>query len=501
MNAGARPTEEGNTVSENIADQHQVRIQKLQSLRESGIEPFAYRFDKTHNTRQLLDDFDTLMASGETISIAGRLITIRVMGKSVFAHLQDEWGQIQIYVKKDNVSEEDFKLFDKADIGDIFGFSGTLFVTHKGERSIKVVNLLLLAKSLRPLPEKWHGLQDKETRYRRRYLDLIANPEVKEVFRKRSLMIRAIRDFLDGEGFLEVETPVLQPIYGGAAAKPFTTHHNKLDMRLYLRVADELYLKRLIVGGFEKVWEFCKDFRNEGMDRNHNPEFTMVELYWAYADYHDIMDLYRRLLLSVADRVLGTTTLQFNEQTIELGGEWKQIRLLDSISEAVGENVSEMNEPDLKKLCERFGVNVEGMVGRGKLIDELFSERVEPHLIQPTFITDYPKELSPLAKPHRSAPGLTERFEVFIGGMEMGNAFSELNDPIDQKERFLKLIELAKAGDEEAPGVLDEDYIFCLEHGMPPTGGLGFGVDRLAMLLLDQHSIRDVILFPQMKPE
>ncbi len=279
MNAGARPTEEGNTVSENIADQHQVRIQKLQSLRESGIEPFAYRFDKTHNTRQLLDDFDTLMASGETISIAGRLITIRVMGKSVFAHLQDEWGQIQIYVKKDNVSEDDFKLFDKADIGDIFGFSGTLFVTHKGERSLRVGSLLLLAKSLRPLPEKWHGLQDKEIRYRRRYLDLIANPEVKDVFRKRSLMIRAIRDFLDGEGFLEVETPVLQPIYGGAAAKPFTTFHNKLDMQLYLRVADELYLKRLIVGGFEKVWEFCKDFRNEGMDRNHNPEFTM-EYQW-----------------------------------------------------------------------------------------------------------------------------------------------------------------------------------------------------------------------------
>ncbi len=423
------------------------------------------------------------------------------MGKSVFAHMQDEFGQVQIYVKKDNVSEDAWKLFDKADIGDIFGVSGTLFVTHKGERSIAVKELALLAKSLRPLPEKWHGLQDKETRYRRRYLDMIANPEVKEIFRKRSQLIRAVRDFLDDEGFLEVETPVLQPIYGGAAAKPFVTHHNKLDVDLYMRVADELYLKRLIVGGFEKVWEFCKDFRNEGMDRNHNPEFTMVELYWAYADYNDVMDLYQRMILSVAQRVLGNTTLQFEDHTIELAGDWKRIRLLDSIKDAVGEDISAMSEPDLRKFCERIGVKVEGVVGKGKLIDELFSERVEPHLIQPTFITDYPVELSPLAKPHRSMPGLTERFEVFIAGMELGNAFSELNDPIDQKERFLRLIEMAKAGDEEAPAVLDEDYIFCLEHGMPPTGGLGFGIDRLAMLLLNQHSIRDVILFPQMKPE
>jgi lysyl-tRNA synthetase class 2 len=491
----------GQFVSENIADQHHVRLQKLLSLRESGIEPFAYRFDKTHDTRRLLENFEALAGSGETVSIAGRLMTIRVMGKSVFAHLQDEFGQVQIYVKKDNVSEDDFKLFGKADIGDIFGITGTVFVTHKGERTVAVKELTLLAKSLHPLPEKWHGLQDKETRYRRRYLDLIANPEVKDVFRKRGQIVRAVRDFLDSEGFLEVETPILQPIYGGAAAKPFRTHHNKLDMELFLRVADELYLKRLIVGGFEKVWEYCKDFRNEGMDRNHNPEFSMVELYWAYADYGDIMSLYRRMLLSVAEKVLGSTTLLFGDHTIELGGEWKRIAFLDSIKEAVGEDVSEMCEPDLKKLCARIGVNVEGMVGRGKLIDELFSERVEPHLIQPTFITDYPKELSPLAKPHRLLPGLTERFEVFIGAMELGNAFSELNDPIDQKERFLKLIEMAKAGDEEAPAVLDEDYIFCLEHGMPPTGGLGFGVDRLVMLLLNQHSIRDVIFFPQMKPE
>ena len=370
-----------------------------------------------------------------------------------------------------------------------------------GEKSVHVSKVTLLAKSLRPMPEKWHGLQDKETRYRRRYLDMIANPEVREVFRKRSLIVRAVRDFLDGEGFIEVETPVLQPIYGGAAARPFITHHNRLDVDLFMRVADELYLKRLIVGGFEKVWEFCKDFRNEGMDRNHNPEFTMIELYWAYADYLDVMKLYQRMIVSVANRVLGTTAIEFGEHKIELGGEWRVLPMLDGISEAVGRDISTMDDVALRRFCEELGIKTEKLVGRGHLIDELFSEKLEHKLIQPTFIVDYPKELSPLAKPHRSKPGLTERFEVFIGGMEMGNAFSELNDPIDQKERFQKLVELAKAGDEEAPAVLDEDYIFCLEHGMPPTGGLGFGVDRLCMMLLNQHSIRDVILFPQMKPE
>jgi lysyl-tRNA synthetase class 2 len=488
-------------VSENIADQHQVRLQKLQALREANIEPFPYKFDKTHDTQRLLDQFDSFVASGETVSLAGRLMTIRSMGKSIFAHLQDGTGQMQIYVKKDNVSEDEFKLFNKADIGDIYGISGTPFVTHKGERSIAVKQLQLLAKSLRPLPEKWHGLQDKETRYRRRYLDLIANPEVLEVFKKRSQIIRAVRDFLDTEGFIEVETPILQPIYGGAAARPFTTHHNKLDMELFLRIADELYLKRLIVGGFEKVWEFCKDFRNEGFDRNHNTEFSMIELYWAYADYYDIMDLYRRMVLFVAEKVLGTTTVQFDDHTIELSGEWTRLPLLQAISDAVGEDISELAELELRQLCGRVRIDTEGVVGRGKLIDALFSERVKSHLIQPTFIMDHPKEMSPLAKPHRDKPGLTERFQVIAGGLELCNAFSELNDPIDQKERFQKQVELAKAGDEDAPAVLDEDYIYCLEHGMPPTGGLGFGVDRLVMLLLNQHSIRDVILFPQMKPE
>lgn len=488
-------------MTENATDQHQVRIQKLQALREAGIEPFAYSYNKTHNSAQLVERFASLAEAQTTVSLAGRLMTIRSMGKSIFANLQDDSGQIQIYVKKDAVAESEFEVFKKADIGDIFGVEGYLFLTKMGEKSVHVSKVTLLAKSLRPMPEKWHGLQDKETRYRRRYLDMIANPEVREVFKKRSQIIRAVRDFLDSEGFVEVETPILQPIYGGAAARPFITHHNRLDVDLFMRVADELYLKRLIVGGFEKVWEFCKDFRNEGMDRNHNPEFTMIELYWAYADYHDVMKLYQRMITTVATKVLGTTTITFGDNQIELGGEWRVLPMLDGISEAVGRDISGMDESALRKFCGEIGVKTDGLVGRGKLIDELFSEKLEHKLIQPTFITDYPKELSPLAKPHRSKEGLTERFEVFIGGMEMGNAFSELNDPIDQKERFQKLVELAKAGDEEAPAVLDEDYIFCLEHGMPPTGGLGFGVDRLCMMLLNQHSIRDVILFPQMKPE
>ena len=488
-------------MTENVADQHQVRIQKLQALREAGVEPFAYRYTRTHNTKQLVDEFEALSTSQQNTSIAGRLMTIRSMGKSIFANLQDDSGQIQIYVKKDAVAEAEFEVFKKADIGDIFGVEGYLFLTKMGEKSVHVSKVTLLAKSLRPMPEKWHGLQDKETRYRRRYLDMIANPEVREVFKKRSQIVRSVRNFLDGEGFVEVETPVLQPIYGGAAARPFITHHNRLDVDLFMRVADELYLKRLIVGGFEKVWEFCKDFRNEGMDRNHNPEFTMIELYWAYADYLDVMDLYQRMITKTALEVLGSTTISFGGNQIELGGEWKRLPMLEGISEAAGRDISQMDEAELRKFCNEIGVKTEGLVGRGHLIDELFSEKLEHKLIQPTFIIDYPKELSPLAKPHRSKPGLTERFEVFIGGMEMGNAFSELNDPIDQKERFQKLVELAKAGDEEAPAVLDEDYIYCMEHGMPPTGGLGFGVDRLCMLLLDQHSIRDVILFPQMKPE
>lgn len=488
-------------MSDNSADQHQVRLQKLQNLLEAGQQPFAYRYERTHTSKELLDNFDELEKSQQEVRIAGRMMTVRVMGKSIFAHLQDEPGQVQVYVKKDDVGEEQFKLFKKADLGDIYGFAGKMFRTKMGEPTLHVTGLELLAKSLRPLPEKWHGLQDKETRFRRRYVDLIANPEVREIFRTRAKVVKAVRDFLDSEGFIEVETPVLQPIYGGAAAKPFITHHHRLGTDLYLRIADELYLKRLIVGGFEKVWEYCKDFRNEGMDRNHNPEFSMIELYWAYADYRDIMDLYKRMIVSVAEKVVGGSEIAYEGHTIDLAGAWKEMRLLDSIKEVLGQDVSTMDEGQLKQLCKQNEIEADTIVGRGKLIDKLFSEKVRPGLIQPTFIVDHPVELSPLAKPHRTEPGLTERFQPYLGGLEMGNAFSELNDPIDQKQRFLKQIEAAQAGDEEAPAVLDEDYITALEYGMPPTGGLGFGVDRLVMLFTDQHSIRDVVLFPQMKPE
>jgi lysyl-tRNA synthetase class 2 len=376
-----------------------------------------------------------------------------------------------------------------------------MFRTKMGEPTLGASSLQLLAKALRPLPEKWHGLQDKEIRYRRRYLDLISSEETRGVFRKRSAIVRAVRRFLDGEGFLEVETPILQPIYGGAAAKPFTTHHHRLNRQLYLRIADELYLKRLIIGGFEKVWEFCKDFRNEGMDRNHNPEFTMVELYWAYADYFDVMALFQRMILAVAEDVCNSTCISYEGSRIELSGDWPRIRFLDSVSEAVDRDVSQLDQQQLRDLCAREEIEAEQSAGRGRLIDKLFSEKVRPRLVQPTFIIDHPKEISPLAKPHRSIEGLTERFQPYIGGLEMGNAFSELNDPIDQRERLLNLVELARSGDEEAPAVLDDEYLFALEHGMPPTGGLGFGVDRLVMLLTDQHSIRDVVLFPQMKSE
>lgn len=483
------------------ADQHQVRLQKLKALQEAGKQAFAYSYDRSHTSKQLLDEFDQYESSGEQVRIAGRMMSVRVMGKSIFAHLQDEVGRIQVYVKKDEVAEDQFKLFKKADIGDIYGFVGKMFRTKMGEPTLQVTELTLLAKSLRPLPEKWHGLQDKETRYRRRYVDLMVNPEVKDVFRKRAQIIKAVRDFLDGEGFIEVETPVLQPIYGGAAAKPFVTQHHRLDMELFLRIADELYLKRLIVGGFDKVWEFCKDFRNEGMDRNHNPEFSMIELYWAYADYRDVMDLYRRMIVSVVKEVNGSTKIVYEENEIEVGGEWIEVPLLQVVSELAGYDVSDRDEAKLRQRCKELELEVDRVVGWGKLVDKLFSEKVRGNLIQPTFVVDHPVEISPLAKPHRQHEGLTERFQPYIGGLELGNAFSELNDPIDQKARFLNLIEAAKAGDEEAPAVLDEDFILAMEYGMPPTGGLGFGVDRLIMLLTDQHSIRDVIFFPQMRPE
>ena len=427
-------------------------------------------------------------------------MSVRGHGKTAFFHLQDQTGRLQGYLRKDAVDEDTFALFKDLDIGDVIGVSGEVFRTKTGEITVKAHKLEMLAKSLLPLPEKWHGLTDVDMRYRRRYLDLIVNPDVKAIFEARAKTLRAIRAFLDDHGFLEVETPVLQPLYGGAAARPFVTHHNTLDMKLYLRIADELYLKRLIVGGFDRVYEVCKDFRNEGMDREHNPEFTMVEFYAAYMDYHDIMKLFRELVLYVARGVRGAETLQVGEKVIDISGEWPQRPLLESIKEATGKDFSTDSVEDLRKLAESIGIDTEGKNTRGMIIDAVFSHKVQPGLIQPTFITDHPREISPLAKVNRRDETLAERFELYVGGKEIGNAFSELTDPDDQRARFESQAALAQAGDDEAH-VMDEDYIRALSYGLPPTGGLGFGVDRLVMLLTGAASIRDVILFPTMRPE
>jgi lysyl-tRNA synthetase class 2 len=477
----------------------QHRIDKLKKLKEKGINPYPYGFRRTHTSSEIVGNFEKLEGEGAEIKIAGRIVSLRLHGKSLFAHLKDGSGKIQIYVKSDEVGKDKFDLFDLFDIGDFLGVTGKVFKTRTGEVTVRVDDFTLLSKSMLPLPEKWHGLQDKELRYRQRYVDLIVNEEVKNVFIFRTNLIKAMRQFLDDLGFVEVETPILQPLYGGAFARPFVTHHNALDVDLYLRIADELYLKRLIVGGFEKVYEISKSFRNEGMDRNHNPEFTMLELYQAYADYNDVMELYENLLNYSAQQVLGSNKFEFEGNQIDLTPPFKRIPMLESIREHTQVDLSDKNEEEIRKIAA--GLNVKENLNRpkGKLIEAIFEVQVQPNLIQPTFVTDYPVEMSPLAKYHREKPGLTERFELFIGGCEMGNAFSELNDPQDQRERFRQQAELAKRGDDEAQ-VLDEDFIRALEYGMPPTGGLGFGVDRLVMILTNTRSIRDVIFFPQMRP-
>ncbi len=483
-----------------VQDQREVRINKMQKLREDGFEPYPYRFQVTKHSQEVFDSFEELEKSEERFNVAGRIMSQRIMGKASFCHIQDERGRIQLYFKKDILGDDKYKLFKQLDLGDIIGVKGYAFRTKKGEMSIWVEDIELLSKSLRPLPEKWHGLKDVETRFRQRYLDLISNPEVRQVFMLRTKILRAIRDYLDAEGFIEVETPVLQPLYGGGSAEPFVTHHNRLDMTLYLRIADELYLKRLIIGGFEKVYEVCKDFRNEGLDRLHNPEFTMVELYQAYVDYHDIMDIYQKMMIYIAREVLGTTRVKFGDHEVELDTEWKRLPMLDAIENATGIDVASLSDEELVNAAKNAGIEIEEKHGRGKIIDDIFTEKVQPNLIQPTFITDHPIELSPLAKVHRDNPKLTERFEVFICAMEMANAFSELNDPIDQRERFRTQHELSRLGDKEAQ-VLDEDFLRALEYGMPPTGGLGFGVDRMIMFFADRPNIREVILFPQLRPE
>ncbi len=480
--------------------EREQRIEKLEQLRGMGVNPFRYSFERTHMLGEAIQNGGELAGSGAEVVCAGRIMSIRKHGKTAFGNIKDSTASLQFYVRKDGVDEESFDLFKLIDVGDIVGIYGTLFRTKTDELTVKVTRLELLSKAILPLPEKWHGLQDKEIRYRQRYVDLIVNDDVMKIFRLRSAIVETIRRFLQEHGFLEVETPILQPIYGGALARPFVTHHNTLDIDLYLRIADELYLKRLIVGGMERVFEFSKDFRNEGMDRSHNPEFTMLECYAAYWDYTRMMEFVEQLFARLCEEFVGGFELKFGEHEIDLKPPWRRLSFFDALGEATDEDLKEMDAETLKELAKKRGLDVDGVTGRGGFLDLLFSELVEPGLIQPTFITDYPVELSPLAKIHRGDASLVERFEPYICGFEIGNAFSELNDPIDQRERFEQQSRMrAEGADEVHP--IDEDYVRALEYGMPPTGGLGVGIDRVVMLLTDSHSIRDVILFPQMRPE
>ncbi len=498
-----------NDGAEDLNEVMRVRREKLSALYERKINPYPYSFRRTARISEILNVFEQF--EGEKVSVCGRIMSLRKMGKAAFAHIMDASGRIQFYIRRDKIGDDSFELFKLMDIGDFIGISGEVFKTRTGEISILVEEAEVLAKSLRPLPivkervvdgerQVYDQFADVELRYRQRYVDLIVNPEVRDLFVKRTQIIRAMRTFLDQRGYLEVETPVLQPIYGGAAARPFTTHHNALDMKLYLRIADELYLKRLIVGGFEGVYEIAKDFRNEGIDRSHNPEFTMMEIYVAYKDYLFMMELTEQMVSYIADAVFGSQEILFQGEKIHLKPPWRRLKMFDALREYTGEDLSGMDREALFDCAQRLGVVTESFWDKGKILDEIFSEKVEPFLIQPVFIYDYPVELSPLAKKHRSEKGIAERFEGYLGGQELCNAFSELNDPLDQKERFTAQKELKDAGNEEAL-VLDEDYIRALEYGMPPTGGLGVGVDRLIMLLTGAPSIRDVIFFPHMRPE
>ena len=477
---------------------YQQRKDKLDALIKEGKNPFEKtRFDKTHYSLDIINQFETL--DGQDVKIAGRMITRRIMGKASFAHLQDNLGKIQIYLKADTPGI-DYDEFKKWDIGDILGVSGKVFKTKKGEISVQVEQIELLSKSLLPLPEKYHGLRDTDLRYRQRYLDLIANPEVKQAFVTRSKIISAIREYLDLQGFLEVETPILNTIVGGANARPFETFHNTLGLKMYMRIAPELYLKRLIVGGFEKVYELGRMFRNEGMSVKHNPEFTMVELYAAYHDYHDMMTLTENLYSYVLDKLNLDRNITYGGVSINLSTPFRRLSMLDAVKEYVGVDFSQTDDINqLKQEVTKKGVQTDAQTW-GELLYDAFDQLVESHLVQPTFVTDYPIQVSPLAKKKPTDPRLTERFEMFIGGREMANAYSELNDPIDQRARFLDQAQKRLDGDEEAQ-MNDEDFVTALEYGLPPTGGLGIGIDRLVMLLTDSPSIRDVILFPTMKPK
>ena len=484
---------------ENLNDILKARREKLENLIATGKNPFEIvKFDKNAYAKVIKDNYDEY--ADKKVRIAGRLISKRVMGKASFGHVLDGTGSIQLYVSRDSLGEENYAEFKKYDIGDIVGVEGVVFTTKMGEISIHADKMELLSKSLLPLPEKFHGLTNTDLRYRQRYVDLIANPEVKETFVMRSRIISAIRSFLDGEGFIEVDTPILNTIAGGASARPFVTHHNTLDIDMYMRIAPELYLKRLIVGGFEKVYEMGRLFRNEGMDPKHNPEFTTVELYEAYTDYHHMMDLTERLFEHIALTTKGTTEIEYQGTPISLARPWKKMTMAEAVKEYTGIDFDATGDVEaLKKQAEAVGVGLSDNLTWGKLLYEVFDQKVEEHLVQPTFILDYPVEVSPLAKRKPTDGRLTERFEFFITAREMGNAFSELNDPIDQKARFMAQVAEREKGDDEAQ-MMDEDYVNALMYGLPPTGGLGIGVDRLVMLFTDQFSIRDVLLFPTMKP-
>ncbi len=496
-----------------LSEQEIVRRESLQKLYDLGVNPYpAAQFKTSSTIEEIINGFDTL--EGSEVILAGRIMSRRIMGKASFAELKDASGRMQIYINRDEICEGDDKtmyneVFKKLlDIGDIIGIKGEVFKTKVGEISVKVKELTLLSKALKPMPivkvdadGKTHdAFNDAEQRYRQRYVDLIVNDHVKETFIKRTKVTNSIRQFLNDRGYLEVETPILQPIPGGAAARPFVTHHNALDMPLYLRIANELYLKRLIVGGFDAVYEFAKDFRNEGMDRTHNPEFSMMELYVAYKDYMWMMELTEELLEKVARDTNGTTEVLVGENIINFKAPYARVPILEAIKIHTGFDVAGMNEDELREVCKKVNIEVDDSMGKGKLIDELFGEKCEHHYIQPTFITDYPKEMSPLCKEHRDNPELTERFELMVNGSELANAYSELNDPIDQLERFQDQIKLSEKGDDEAM-FIDMDYVRALEYGMPPTSGIGIGIDRLVMFMTNNASIQEVLFFPQMKPE
>jgi len=485
------------------------RHEEYEEFKKLGVEPFEYSYDVSHFSTHIKETW--VEGTELNVSIAGRIMAIRRMGKASFAHIMDSKGRIQVYLKQDEL-QESYNQFKLMDIGDIVGIKGYVFKTKTGETSVHAVELKLLAKSLRPIPIPkeivdengnkviFDQFSDKELRYRQRYLDLIVNREVMDVFVKRSKIITTMRAYLDEAGILEVETPVLQPMYGGASARPFITHHNTLNMPLYLRIADELYLKRLIVGGFDGVYEISKDFRNEGMDRTHNPEFTMMEVYVAYKDYSWMMDFVEKMITHIATKVFGTTTFEFDGKQIDFTGPWKRLSMVEALKDKTGLDVLSATDDEVTAVAKKYGVEITGKQSRGKLIDELFGQVIEHTLIQPTFVTDYPVETSPLAKKHRTSAGIVERFEAYVAGREICNAFSELNDPIDQRERFEAQTRDREKGDDEAQ-MIDEDFLRSLEFGMPPTAGLGIGIDRLVMLLTGQTSIRDVLLFPQMKPE